>query len=162
MTVSSDMARVTIQQSPKKPADETIASCTRAVKRAEAGEYAQALSPLSTVVSEMPVLGDAWRNLGMALLESGRVAEAKETLYQSAHLYPHDGWCYLLLGNLYAKQERNLALAGRFYEKAPRPEPRDAYTIASRGGIRLPTGRRAKGRKLRARMTHQARPGAQQ
>jgi len=160
--IEGDQARIVIHHEPTKPADETTKLFRRGIAHADKGDYHRAINVFRMVTQEMPMLADARRNLGMAQLNSGKIAEAKETLIQAVRLYPTDSWGYLLLGNLYAKHESNFALAEQCYRKALELDPNDVYALTSYGGLCLDVGKKDQARELftRALATGNVHPNA--
>ena len=135
VSINEGVAHITIHHEPRRPPDESTRLYARAVKHAESGRYERAIGLLQTVVRDLPMLADARRNLGMALLESGQVDKAEQVLIEAVRLFPADVWGYLLLGNLYAKQKRDFALAEKCYKKALAIEGKDPFTLTSYAGL---------------------------
>ena len=135
VTIDGELAKIIIRHEQNKPADETIKTYQRGSKYAEKGDYARAIGYFRTAVTEMPLFVDARRNLGMALMESGRIDEAKTVVIQTIRLNPEDGWGYLILGNIYAKKENKFTYAEKCYLKALELKPDDPFTLTAYGGM---------------------------
>ena len=116
---------------------EAIRLHEKASQRAKSGEYAKAISIWERVLELDPTYVLARRDLGMALMEVNRIADAKEHLIEAATLDPKDSWSYVVLGNILARNENDTVGATRFYKKALEINPKDSWAINSMGGIAL-------------------------
>ena len=59
---------------------------------------------------------EAEGNLAKVYLELGNTDQAKRQLDICIQINPKDCWSYIMLGNIYTKQERNLDVAEFYYE----------------------------------------------
>ena len=116
---------------------EAIRFHEKASQRAKSGEYAKAISIWERVLELDPTYVLARRDLGMALMEVNKIAEAKEHLIEAATLDPKDSWSYVVLGNILARNESDVVGATRFYKKALEINPKDSWATNSMGGIAL-------------------------
>ncbi len=116
---------------------EAIRLHEKASQRAKAGEYVKAINIWERVLELDPTYVLARRDLGMALMEVNKIAEAKEHLIEAATLDPKDSWSYVVLGNILARNQDDFEGAIRFYKKALEINPKDSWAINSMGGIAL-------------------------
>lgn len=116
---------------------EAIRLHEKASQRAKAGEYVKAINIWERVLELDPTYVLARRDLGMALMEVNKIAEAKEHLIEAATLDPKDSWSYVILGNILARNKDDFEGAIRFYKKALEINPKDSWAINSMGGIAL-------------------------
>ena len=116
---------------------EAIRLHEKASQRAKSGEYTKSIGIWERVLELDPSYVLARRDLGMALMEVNRIADAKEHLIEAATLDPKDSWSYVVLGNILARNESDTVGATRFYKKALEINPKDSWAINSMGGIAL-------------------------
>ena len=116
---------------------EAIRLHEKASQRAKAGEYVKAINIWERVLELDPTYVLARRDLGMALMEVNKIAEAKEHLIEAATLDPKDSWSYVILGNILARNQDDFEGAIRFYKKALEINPKDSWALNSMGGIAL-------------------------
>jgi Tfp pilus assembly protein PilF len=88
----------------------------------------------------VPSHAEARRNLAMALMASGRFPEAKDELVDILRLDPSNSWAFMLLGTIFAKHERNFAVAETYYQKAHRLAPQDAYVLTNYAALKTEQG----------------------
>ncbi len=134
-------------KAPKNP-QELADLIERAEKQAGRGGYVRAIDIYKKVLERQPDHVESRRNLGMAYLESDRIELAKQRLVEAARLAPDDAWTFLLLGNLFSKNEDNSEKAARFYQRAYTLSPDDPYLLCGYGGTLIKTGKVARGREL--------------
>ena len=132
--IAGDVARIRIHDDPQ-PTLEAKRLYQRAIKHAEQGKYKRAIDVLNEVVRHSPAYVDARRNLGMAYLESGNIAQAEKHLIYALRVDPGDAWSYLLLGNLCVKQKNDLQTAKKLYDKAKALNPDDPVLLANFGVV---------------------------
>ncbi len=107
------------------------------MKQAGAGRYNKAVNLFTRVLDIVPEQTEARRNLAMALVNAGRMSEAKDQLIDVLRLSPEDIWAYVLLGNIYAKHENNLEAGERFYRKALELDPREARALINYAALKI-------------------------
>ena len=109
--------------------DESIRLAERAAKRAGEGDYAKAISLWKRALELYPALPKARRDLAMACMESGDTESAKNHLIEVLRLNPADAWGWIVLGNLYAKNEQDWATAEKFLRRALEIAPGDVWAL---------------------------------
>ncbi len=82
------------------------------------------------VLSVIPEHVDARRNLAKTYLELENLAEAKKYLSERLQIDPKDTWSCIMLGNIYARNERNLDAAEFYYERCVERNPNDGIDRA--------------------------------
>jgi Flp pilus assembly protein TadD len=95
----------------------------RAMKQAQSGRYNKAVDLFNRVLKMVPEHTEARRNLAMALMNSKRVAEAKDQLVDVLRLAPNDTWALVILANIFANTENDPETAERYYLKALETDP---------------------------------------
>lgn len=120
----------------------------RGVKEAQSGDYKKAIVSFSKVLETMPGNVDARRNMAMAYLELGNVAKAKEHLEECLKLDSSNAWSFVLLGNIYAKNERNQQVAEFYYEAGLAVSPEDNILLNNYAALQMEYGKIAKAKEL--------------
>ena len=88
----------------------------KAVGKAQDGKLSDALKLFKSLLEVIPENVDARRNLAKVYLGLGNVDQAKRQLDICIQIDPKDCWSYIMLGNIYTKNERNLDVAEFYYE----------------------------------------------
>jgi tetratricopeptide (TPR) repeat protein len=109
--------------------DEATRLAERAAKRAGEGNYGKAISLWKRVLELNPSLHKARRDLAMACMESGDTDSAKNHLIEVLRLNPADAWGWVVLGNLYAKNQKDWATAEKFLRRAVEIAPNDPWAL---------------------------------
>ncbi len=110
-------------------AQEATRLAERAAKRAGEGNYDKAISLWKRVLELNPSLHKARRDLAMACMESGDTDSAKNHLIEVLRLNPTDAWGWVVLGNLYAKNQKDWATAEKFLRRAVEIAPNDPWAL---------------------------------
>ena len=119
--------------------DEAARLAERAAKRAGEGNYDKAISIWKRVLELNPSLHKARRDLAMACMESGDTESAKNHLIEVLRLNPGDAWGWVVLGNLYAKNQKEWTTAEKFLRRALEIAPNDPWAL---NGIATMTAQR--------------------
>lgn len=127
ITIRADVTN-NLDKSGQKQLDKAIAEANR-------GRYEVAVSHFQRVLIQVPGHTIARRNLGMAYLEMGQVAQAETTIRETLRLNPQDAWSLLLLGNIYLQHHNDLAMAERLYQAAAAANPNDPYLLSNIGSL---------------------------
>jgi len=109
--------------------DEAARLAERAAKRAAEGNYDKAIALWKRVLELNPSLHKARRDLAMACMESGDTESAKNHLIEVLRLNPADAWGWVVLGNLYAKNQKDWATAEKFLRRALEIAPNDPWAL---------------------------------
>ena len=98
-------------------------------------------SPLWKRVLELnPSLHKARRDLAMACMETGDTEGAKNHLIEVLRLNPGDAWGWVVLGNLYAKNQKDWPTAEKFLRRALEIAPNDAWALNGLAAITAQRG----------------------
>lgn len=120
---------VSFAEESQNAQDEAIRLAERAGKRAAEGNYSKAISLWKRVLEIHPSLHKARRDLAMGLMEIGDIEGAKNHLIEVLRLNPGDPWGWVVLGNLYAKSEKDWPTAEKFLRRALEVSPDDAWAL---------------------------------
>ena len=122
---------VTVSFSEESPntQDEAGRLAERAAKRAAEGNYDKAISLWKRVLELNPSFHKARRDLAMSCVETGDIEGAKNHLIEVLRLSPGDAWGWVVLGNLYAKNEKDWATAEKFLRRALEISPNDSWAL---------------------------------
>lgn len=116
----------------------------KAAKRAKSGAFQKAKDIYTRVLELDPAMANARRDLAMTLFELGDMPAAKDQLIDALRLKPDDAWSYVVLGNIYLKQDRDLETAARFFTRALELKPSDPYALNSLAAVSRELGDTAK------------------
>ena len=135
--IFDEMVVIKIDQERRQ--DEEVArDCfARGMKQAQSGRYNKAVELFTRVIKILPEHTEARRNLAMALMNSGRLTEAKDHIVDVLRLSPEDTWAYVLLGNIYSNQENDPDSAERYYRKALEIDPKDVFALTNYAALKI-------------------------
>lgn len=120
----------------------------KGVREAQKGEYRKAIKAFTKVLEIIPNHVDARRNLAMAHLEIGNIAKAKGHLEECLKLDPKNAWSFVLLGNIYAKHERNFPVSEFYFEAGLAISPDDNILLNNYAALQMEQGKSAKAKEL--------------
>ena len=135
VSIGDGIATIDFPEAQAERVEKGLALYERGVKYAQRGDYKQAISLFKQTLEIVPNHTDARRNLAMAYLESGNQEKAKDHLTEVLALDPKNAWAFVLLGNIYFKEEKKLDLAEKFYRRAFELNPNDALLLANYGAL---------------------------
>jgi tetratricopeptide (TPR) repeat protein len=121
--------------------DEAIRLAERAKKRADEGSYDKAISLYKRVLELNPSHPKARRDLAMACMESGDIEGAKNHLIEVLRLNPGDAWGWVVLGNLYARNQKDWDTAEKFLRRAVEISPDDPWALNGMAAISAQRGK---------------------
>lgn len=127
--ISDNAVTVSFSEESAAAQDEAVRLAERAGKRAAEGNYDKAISLWKRVLELHPSLHKARRDLAMASMETGDIEGAKNHLIEVLRLNPSDPWGWVVLGNLYAKNEKDWPTAEKFLRRALEIAPNDAWAL---------------------------------
>ena len=127
--ISDNTVTVSFSEESAAAQDEAVRLAERAGKRAAEGNYDKAMSLWKRVLELNPSLHKARRDLAMASMETGDTEGAKNHLIEVLRLNPGDPWGWVVLGNLYAKNEKDWPTAEKFLRRALEIAPNDAWAL---------------------------------
>ena len=116
--IGENTVTVSFSEETSKAQDETARLAERAAKRAAEGNYDKAISLWKRVLELNPSLHKARRDLAMSCMETGDTEGAKNHLIEVLRLNPGDAWGWVVLGNLYAKNQKDWPTAEKFLRRA--------------------------------------------
>jgi tetratricopeptide (TPR) repeat protein len=120
---------VTFSEESSKAQEEAARLAERATKRANEGNYNKAISLWKRVLELNPALHKARRDIAMSCMETGDTEGAKNHLIEVLRLNPGDAWGWVVLGNLYAKNEKDWPTADKFLRRALEIAPDDPWAL---------------------------------
>jgi tetratricopeptide (TPR) repeat protein len=127
--LSEGIATLHFEEVPSQDQAEARRLAGKAAKRAQSGEFQKAHDIYRRVIELDPTMAEARRELAMVLFELGKMAAAKDELIDALRLRPDDAWSYVVLGNIYLKDDRDFATAARFFTRALELKPKDAFAL---------------------------------
>jgi tetratricopeptide (TPR) repeat protein len=138
--IKDGVAFITLKESDETNVNEALGYYERGVKEGETGNYRKAMKLFKEALAILPNHVDARRNLAMSYLELGNIEEAKNHLIETLRLDPKDVWGYVLLGNIYGKNDKDFKTQERFYSKAYELNPNDSTLLNNFGALKMETG----------------------
>lgn len=142
VSIENGIATVVLEEEEGQEKEEALKWYRNAVKNAEHGDYKRSITLFKRVLERIPNHLDARRNLAMSYLESGDKESAKNHIIEVLKLNPKDTWSYVLLGNMAAKNENDLARAEKWYERAYQIAPNDSILLTNYGALLIQKGNR--------------------
>ncbi len=142
VSIVNGIATITLPEEKAQRAEEALKWYSQGTRQAEQGDYKRAAHLFERVLERLPNHIEARRDLAMAHLEMGNIEQAKRRLIQVLNLAPKDAWSYVLLANLYAKHEKDLERAEKWYRKAYELNPQDAILLTNYGALMIEKGNR--------------------
>lgn len=133
--IHDGVATIRFEEASESERSEARRLFEKAAKRAASGEFQKAKDIYARVLELDPAMADARRELAMTLFELGDMPGAKDELIDALRLKPEDAWSYVVLANIYAKHERDLATAARFLTRALELKPGDPYALNSLAAV---------------------------
>ncbi len=135
--IQGDKVVITVDQTRMED-EKTAKDCfARGMKQAQSGRYNKAVDLFTRALQLVPEHTEIRRNLAMALMNSGRIAEAKDHLVDVLRLAPEDTWALVILGKIYTNNEPDLATAERFYRKALELDPKDCFALINYAAMKV-------------------------
>ncbi len=148
VSIQNGVAIIQLQEQRAEKINETIKQYEKGVSDAQQGSYEKAIKIFEKVLAVIPQHVDARRNLAMAHLEKGNISKAKELLHECIKIDPTNVWCFVLLGNIATKHERNFEVAAFYYEKGLSINPGDNILINNFAALSMEMGNVVKAREL--------------
>lgn len=115
---------------------------------ANSGDYHAAIRHYTQYLDINPADASVRRNIGMAWLELGDIARAKEFILQAIKIDPSDAWAFSLLGNICAKHDRRYDLAEFYYEKGLSISPNDSNLLNNYAALQANIGKHDKAEEI--------------
>ncbi|MGO8836178.1 MAG: tetratricopeptide repeat protein [Limisphaerales bacterium] len=127
--IGENAVTVSFAEESPNAQDEAGRLAERAAKRAAEGNYDKAISLWKRVLELNPSFHKARRDLAMSSMETGDIEGAKNHLIEVLRLNPGDAWGWVVLGNLYAKNEKDWATAEKLLRRALEIAPNDSWAL---------------------------------
>jgi tetratricopeptide (TPR) repeat protein len=148
VSIRDGLAVIELKEEHAKRASEAQKDYLKGVKEAQHGNYQKAVKLFSKMLEVVPQHVDARRNLAMAHLEMGQHQQAKTLLEECLKLDPTNAWSFVLIGNIYAKHERNRPVAEFYYEAGLASSPDDNILLNNYAALQMEQGNVAKAKEL--------------
>jgi tetratricopeptide (TPR) repeat protein len=148
VSIQEGMVRIRFRDATPEKVNEALAKMEKAVNEAQQRRFLKALKLFHEVLAVIPEHVDARRNLAKTYLELGNMGEAKKHLTECLQIDPKDSWSYIMLGNIYARNERNLDAAEFYYKKCVEVNPNDGMVLNNYAGLMMEKGNFTKAEEL--------------
>lgn len=140
VAIREGMAIISVKEEKEDKKNKAQRLFDIAITEAQKGNYKKAIKTFKEVLNYYPNHVDARRNMGMAYLESGDITKAKQHLHECLLIDPKDTWTYLLLGNISAKQDRDMNRAEYYYKLCLSMNPKDNFLLNNYAALLMETG----------------------
>ena len=140
ISIHEGMVRIKFKDATPEKINEAQAKVEKAVKEAQEGRLLKALKLFQDVLAVIPEHVDARRNLAKIYLELGNLDKAKKHLTECLQIDPKDTWSYIMLANIYARDEHNLDVAEFYYEKCLELNPEEWMLINNYASLMMEKG----------------------
>ncbi len=137
--IDGNTVTVSFSEESLNAQDEAGRLAERAAKRAAEGNYDKAISLWKRVLELNPSHHKARRDLAMSCMETGDIEGAKNHLIEVLRLNPGDAWGWVVLGNLYAKDPKDLGNRRQFPAPCPGDRAERLLGAERSGRHRCPT-----------------------
>ena len=117
VTITDGTARIEYSEPAAEKLREAQRLSEQAAQSAKSGDFQQALHLFTQALAANPALPVARRDLAMLHYEFGDLSAAKDQLIDALRLAPDDAWSYVVLGNIFTR-EQDWDSAIRFFTKA--------------------------------------------
>ncbi len=148
ISIHEGMVRIKFKDATPEKINEALVKLEKAVKEAQQGRLPKALNLFQEVLAVIPEHVDARRNLAKTYLELGNVDKAKKHLNECLQIDPKDSWSYIMLANIYARNERNLDVAEFYYENCVEVNPNDGMLLNNYANLMMEKGNFRKAEEL--------------
>jgi tetratricopeptide (TPR) repeat protein len=140
VSIHEGMVRIKFKDATPEKIKEAQVKLEKAVKEAQQGRLLKAMKLFQEVLAVIPENVDARRNLAKIYHELGNLDKAKKLLTECLQIDPKDSWSYVMLGNIYARDEHNLDVAEFYYEKCLELNPEEWMLINNYASLMMEKG----------------------
>jgi Tfp pilus assembly protein PilF len=140
IVVEGGMVHIEFRDATPEKYKEAMEKLHKGVEEAQKGQLVKALNLFKEVLAVIPENLDARRNMARAYLELNNIEKAKQIFQEVLQLNPTDHGASIALGNIYARNEKNLDVAEFFYELCLQHHPDDAMLACNYAALMLEKG----------------------
>lgn len=140
VAVRDGMVEIVFRDATPEKFAEAMEKLAKGVDEAGKGRFPDALKLFRDVLAVIPENIDARRNMAKIYLEQKKIDKAKQCLNECLQIDPRDTWSYVMLGNIYARNEKNADVATFYYDKCLELQPNDAMVMTNYATLRMEKG----------------------
>ena len=140
ITVLDGMVEIEFLNATPEKFKAAMKSLKKGVEEAGQGRLSNALKNFQEVLAVVPENVDARRNMAKVYLEQKKIDKAKQCLNECLQIDPKDTWSYIMLGNIYARNEKNPDVAVFYYDKCLELQPNDAMVMTNYAAFMMDIG----------------------
>jgi Tfp pilus assembly protein PilF len=140
ITVHDGLVEIEFLNATPEKFKTAMKSLKKGVEEAGQGRLSNALKFFEEVLTVIPENVDARRNMAKVYLEQKRMDKAKQCLNECLQIDPRDTWSYVMLGNIYARNEKNPDVATFYYDKCLELQPNDAMVMTNYATLMMEKG----------------------
>ena len=140
ITVHDGMVEIEFRNATPEKFTAAMKSLKKGVEEAGQGRFSNALKYFQEVLTVIPENVDARRNMAKVYLEQKKTDKAKQCLNECLQIDPKDTWSYVMLGNIYARNEKKPDVATFYYDKCLELQPNDAMVMTNYATVMMENG----------------------
>lgn len=125
----------------------TTSKLRRIAQLAETGRYAEAKRLIAEVVADGTTESEIFRIHGQILFDEGNFDEALNQFIDALKWNPENVAALIMVGNIYAKQKRDIKSAQLFFERALTVDPDYVTALTNYGSVLAEAGRTSDARR---------------
>lgn len=137
VTVEGDLINIQIDEAE---VDRTNDAYQRIIRLAEKGKYDEAKKLVSEVIVKGTAHSDIFRIYGQILFDQGNFEEALDQFIEALRWNPENVSALIMVGNIYAKQKRDIKSARTFFEQALSLNPDNVTALTNFGSVLTEAG----------------------
>jgi tetratricopeptide (TPR) repeat protein len=140
ITAQDGMVEIEFLNATPEKFTAAMKSLKNGVEEAGQGRLSSALKYFQEVLTVIPENVDARRNMAKVYLEQKKIDKAKQCLNECLQIDPRDTWSYVMLGNIYARNEKNPDVATFYYDKGLELQPNDTMVMTNYATLMMEKG----------------------
>lgn len=137
ITVEGDLIHIHIDEAEVA---RTYDAYHRIVRLAEKGKYEEATRLIRTVIEQGTTHSDIFRIHGQILFDQGEFDDSLDQFIEALRWNPENVAALIMVGNLYAKQKRDIETARTFFEQALTLDPDNVTALTNFGSVLAEAG----------------------
>jgi len=140
VSVQTGIVEIEFRDSTPEKFKSAMKSLQKGIDEANQGRLPKALKLFREVLTIMPENVEARRNMAKIYLAQNKLEKAKQLLHECLQIEPKDSWSYIMLGNIYSRNENNPTIAAFYYEKCLEHHPENAVLMTNFAALMMETG----------------------
>lgn len=138
VTIENGIVKIVIEESVISHHGEKYKAV---IRLCEEGKLKKAKQKLSTLIREAPQVSEYHRIYGQILSDQGQQEKAIDYLIDALRWDPHNEWALIMMGNIFARDKKDVETAMKYYEKARLNNPDDHIALNNIGANLMQLGK---------------------